>query len=164
MGQEVAHLVHQVDGDLPVFDADVHVEAEDQVGARHQLHVFDDLEVALIRINVLRAPVGKRVRGAGTQQQAVLAGELHHGAAQVEDVGARLLHVAAHAGADFDHRLVHLRLDALVELPLALLDDLGVDVRSQVVRDRVDGLVFLFDADAEGRLHDNVLSFSFAAQ
>jgi hypothetical protein len=147
--QEVSHLVHQVDGGLLVFDADVHVKAEDQVGARHQLHVLDDLEVALIGIDVLRPPIGERMRGAGAEQQAVLLGQLHHRAAQIQDVGARLFHVAAHAGADLDDRLVHLRLDALVELPLALLDDLGVDVRSEVVRDRVDGLVFLFDPDGE---------------
>ena len=127
----------------------MHVQAEDQVRARHQLHVLDDLQVALVGIDVLLAPVGERMRGAGAEQQAVLLGELHHRAPQVEDVGARLLHVAADAGADLDDRLVHLGLDALVELPLALRDDLGVDVRAQIERDRIDRLVFLFDADGE---------------
>ena len=70
--QEVAHLVHQVNRGLAILDADVDVQAEDQVRARHQLHVFDDLQVALVGIDVLGAPVGKRMRGAGTQQQAVL--------------------------------------------------------------------------------------------
>ena len=151
--QKVAHLVHQVNGRFAVLDADVHVQAEDQVRARHQLHVLDDLQVALVGINVLHAPVGERVRRAGAEQQAVLAGELHHGAPQVEDVGARLLHVAAHAGADLDHRLVHLRLDALVQLALALGDNLGVDVRAEIEGVGIDGLIFLLDADGEGGLH-----------
>ena len=56
--------------------------------------------------------------------------------------------------ADFDDRLVHFRLDALVELALALGNDLGVDVRAQIEGDGIDGLVFLFDADGEGRLHE----------
>ena len=86
---------------------------------RFELHVLDDLEVALVGINVLRAPVRKRMRPAGAEQQAVLLGEGDHGAAELEDVGARLLHVAADAGADLDDRLVHFGLDALVELPLA---------------------------------------------
>ena len=89
------------------------------------------------------------MRGAGAEQQPVLLRELHHRAPQVDDVGARFLHVAADAGADFDHRLVHLGLDAFVELTLALRDDLGVDVRAQIERDRIDRLVFLFDPDGE---------------
>ena len=50
---------------------------------------------------------------------------------------------------------MHLGLDALVELPLALGDDLGVDVRPQVEGRRIDGLVFLLDPDGEGRLHES---------
>ncbi len=72
MRQEVPQLVHQVDARLPVLDADVHVEPEDEVGARHHLHVFDDLQVPLVRIDVLHAPVGERVRGARHEPQAVL--------------------------------------------------------------------------------------------
>ena len=41
--QEVAQLVHQVNQRLAVLDADVHVEAEDEVRARDHLHVLDDL-------------------------------------------------------------------------------------------------------------------------
>ena len=68
------------------------------------------------------------------------------------DLVSRLLNVLADAGADLDHRLVHLRLDALGQQRLALLHDLGVDVRAQVARLGIDGLVFLFDSDAEARL------------
>ena len=44
--QEVARLVHDVDRRLAVVDADVDVQAEDQVRPRHLLQVFDDLLVA----------------------------------------------------------------------------------------------------------------------
>ena len=44
---------------------------------------------------------------------------------------------------------MHLGLDALVELALALRDDLGVDVRAEIERDWIDGLIFLLDADRE---------------
>ena len=43
MRQEIARIVHDLDGDLAVLDADVDVQAEDQVGARDQLHLLDDL-------------------------------------------------------------------------------------------------------------------------
>ena len=42
------------------------------------LHVLDDLVVALVRVDVLLAPVGERVGGAGAQHQAVLARERDH--------------------------------------------------------------------------------------
>jgi hypothetical protein len=35
----------------------------------------------------------------------------------------------------------------------ALLDNLGVDVGAQIARDRINGLVFLFDANGESRKH-----------
>ncbi len=46
--QEVPHRVHDVDRGVAILDADVDVQAEDQVRARHQLHVFHHLLVALV--------------------------------------------------------------------------------------------------------------------
>ena len=106
-------------------------------------------QIALVGIDILLAPVGKGMRGAGAQQQPVVLGELHHRPPQVQDVGLRFLDVLADTGADLDHRLVHLRLDALVELALALGNDLGVDVRAQIEGERINGLVLLFDSDGE---------------
>ena len=151
MRQEVTHLIHQMNRRFAVLDADVHVQAENQVRARDELHVFDDLQIALVRIDVLHAPVGERMRGAGRQQQAVLAREPNHLAPQIDDVLARFLDVAADAGADLDHRLVHLGLDLLVQQPLAVRDQLGADVRAQIECRGIDRLVFLFDAEREGR-------------
>ena len=73
--QEVAERVHDADGGFAVFDADVDVEAEDEVGAGDELEVFDDLGVAGIGIDLLHAPVGEGVGGAGDEEEAVLFGE-----------------------------------------------------------------------------------------
>ena len=56
----------------------------------------------------------------------------------------------ADAGADLDDRLVHLRLDALLEEEPALLEDL-LDVGAQLARLRIDDLELLLDAEREGR-------------
>ena len=79
--QKVAHRIHDADGGFAVFDADVDVEAEDEVGAGDELEIFDDLVVARVGINLLRAPVGEGVRGAGDEFEMVLAGQLDHFAA-----------------------------------------------------------------------------------
>ena len=151
MRQEVPQLIHQVNQRLAVLDADVDVQAEDQVGARDDLHVLDDLQVALVGVDVLHAPVGERMRGAGDELQAVLLGERDHLPAQVAQIRRRFLDGLADARADLDHRLVHLGLHAFVQLPLALFEDLHLDVRAQVERDGIDRLVFLLDPEGEGR-------------
>src|SRR5579863_5405247 len=49
---------------------------------------------------------------------------------------------------------MHLCLDAFLQAQLALGQHLGFDVRAQVARDRIDGLVFLFNPQREGWPHD----------
>ncbi len=87
----------------------------------------------------------------------MIAGELDHFAAEFVDVFAGFVDVAADAGADLDDRGVHLGLDALLQTHFALREHLGFDVGAQVARDRVDGLVLLFNAEREGRAHGCVL-------
>ena len=144
--EEVAQGVHDADGGFAVFDADVDVEAEDEVGAGDELEVFDDLGVTGVGVDLLNAPVGEGVGGAGDENEAMLFGEGDHVAAEVEEIFLRDLDVAADAGADLDDGLVHLGLDALFEAELALGEHLGRDVRAEVAGFGVDGLVFLFDA------------------
>ena len=69
------------------------------------------------------------------------------------DLFLGVLNVAANRGADLDHRLVHLGLNPFLQKQFALLDNLRVDMRAQVARDRINGLVFLFNADSESRKH-----------
>ena len=88
-----------------------------------------------------------------TSSRSCSRGELDHLAAQLVDVFAGLVDVAADAGADLDDGGVHLGLDALLQAQLALRQHLGLDVRAQIARDRVDGLVFLFNAEREGWPH-----------
>ena len=146
--QEVAQLIHQVNQRLAILDADVDVEAEDQVGARDDLQVLDDLQVALVGVDVLRAPVGEGMGRAGDELQPVLFGEADHPPPQVPQIRRRVLDRLVHARAHLDHRLVHLGLHAFVQLALALLDDLHLDVRAEIERVRIDRLVFLLDARA----------------
>ena len=151
--QKVAHRIHDADRRFAVLDAHMHVQTEDQVGARHQLQILNHLGVARVRIDLLRAPVGKGMRRSGHQHQVVLLRQLDHLPPQIEEVLARLLDRSADARAHLDHRLVHLGLDALFQPPLALGQHLGRDVRAQIARHRIDGLVFLFNADRERRTH-----------
>ena len=146
MRDEITRVIHHVNRGLAVLDADVHVQSEDEIGARHQLHVFDDILVAIVGIDLLHAPVGKGMRGGGGEAQAILASQANHVAAQFLQLVLGVLDVGADRGADFDDRLVHLGLDALLKDELALLDDLGMNVRAQIAGFRIDGLVFLFDS------------------
>ena len=71
------------------------------------------------------------------------------------------LDVLADPGADLHHGLVHFGLDPLFQDHPALLHDLRVDVRTKIARDRIDGLVLLFDSDVQTRsLFDTALIVS----
>src|SRR5208282_2601112 len=62
---------------------------------------------------------------------------------------ARFLNVAADLGADLDDRLMHLRLDRLVQRQLGLGEDLRGNMRAQIAGLRIDRLVFLLNPDAQ---------------
>ena len=72
MRQEIARAVHQLDRRLAIFHADVDVESEDQVGARHHLEVFHDHAVAVVRVDLLVSPLREGVCAAGREAQSVL--------------------------------------------------------------------------------------------
>jgi hypothetical protein len=124
----------------------VDVQAEDEVGAGYELQVFDDLRIARIGVDLLHAPVGEGMGGAGYEHEAVLLSEADHVAAEVVEVLLRLLNVLADASADLDDGLMHLGFDALFEAQLALRQHLGGDVRTQIPSFRIDGLVLFFDS------------------
>ena len=149
MGEEVPRTVHDLDGGLAIFHADVHVQAEDQVGARHHLQVLDDGRVPLVGIDLLVAPWAKGCVPPAASRRPFWRARVMICRRMERISSRRLLNGVADAGADLDHRLVHLRLDALGENRLALLHDLGGDVRTQVPRLGIDGLVFLLDPDVE---------------
>ncbi len=71
-GQEIARPVHQLDRGLAVLHADMHVESENEIGARHHLQVFHNHAVAVVRIDLLVPPLRERVGAARRQAQSVL--------------------------------------------------------------------------------------------
>ena len=147
--EEVERLVHDLDGERAVLDADVHVQAEDEVRAREHLHLLHDLVVARVGEDFLVRPVREGMRAGGRDAHAVLLREADDLRPHLPDVLAYLRDVPADAAADLDDRLVHLRLDALLQDEPALLQDL-LDVRAQLPRLRIDDLELLLDAEREG--------------
>ena len=108
-------MVHHVDRNFAVLNAHMHVQAENQIGSGHQLHVFHNILVALVRMNFLHAPVGKRMGRSRRQSQPVFPGQPDHVATQLLDFSLAVLDVDAHRGPDFDDRLVHLSFHALLQ-------------------------------------------------
>src|ERR1035437_1855614 len=127
--------------------------------ARDSLHILDNRVVALIGINFLFSPIGKRMRVSSGEAQTVFARQSDDGAAKLTNFFARLLNVVANARADLDHALMHLGLYRFLELDLALSNDLGINVRAQIARHRIDGLILFLDTDGEAWAgHDRKLA------
>ena len=78
--QEIARLVHEVDAQLVVLDADVHVHAADDEPAADAGEVAGDRLVAVALGRLLRAPAREGVGGGGDRREAVLGRQLGHGA------------------------------------------------------------------------------------
>ncbi len=147
--QEVERLVHDLEGERAVLDADVHVQAEDQVRAREHLHLLHDLVVARVGEDLLVGPVREGVRAGRSHAHPVLPRQPDDLGPHLADVLPHLRDVLADAGADLDDRLVHLGLDPLLQDEPALLQNL-LDVGAQLPRLRIDDLELLLDAEREG--------------
>ena len=76
MRQEVARLVEQVDAQLVVFDADVHVHAADDEAAADAGQVLGERLVALALGVLLGAPAGERVGRGGDGGEVVFGGHV----------------------------------------------------------------------------------------
>ena len=148
-------MIHHVDRRLAILNSDVHVQPENQIGPRHQLHILNNILVALVGMNLLRPPVRKRMRRRRRQPQPILFGQPHHVAPQLLNFGLRFFDIGADRRPHLHHRLVHLRLHPLLKNHLPLLQDFGMNVRPQIPCLRIDGLILLFNSDGESRLHIN---------
>ena len=104
-------------------------------------------------MNLLGAPVRKRMRRHCGQPQVILPGEPHHVAPQLLDLGLGFFDVLAHRGPNLDYGLVHFRFHPLLQNHPALFQDFGVDVRPKIAGDRIDCLILLFNPDGESRTH-----------
>ena len=69
MRHEIARVIHQVDRRLAILHAHMYVQTKNQIRSRHQLQIFDNILVALVRINFLRSPIGKWMRSRRRQSQ-----------------------------------------------------------------------------------------------
>ena len=84
------HAVRDVDRLVGVVDADVHVQAEQQLLAHDEAERVDDLAVALALHDALVLPVGKRVGRRGADRESLRLGCLAHAPAQVLELSGRL--------------------------------------------------------------------------
>src|SRR5688572_1298313 len=148
MRNEVPSDVHRIDEEFTVFDADMHVRAEDQQLLRQLLHVLLHADVALQRRDLLVHPRRERVRARGGDAQAFLAGKAVNEAAQTAQLLGCVRRGFAHRRADLNDRLVQLGLYFAQDV-FVFEEDL-VDVGAELARDRIDDLVFFFDADRQG--------------
>ena len=90
----------------------------------------------------------ERMGPGGGNLQPAMAGHGGKLAPQADDLGPRIVDVAADVGPEFDDRLVHLRLDLLVQCHRAGAENL-LNVRTQFARLRIDDLEFLLDPEGE---------------
>ena len=120
------------------------------------MHVLDEAGVAFAGGDVLVEPVRKWMRAGRGDAESRAIGEAGEIAPQALHGGARLIRVRADVGAHFNHGLMHLRLDPLLQDRLAVLENL-LDVRAQFARLRIDDLEFLLDPEGvvASRVHDD---------
>ena len=149
--QEIARLVHEVDAQLVVLDADVHVHAADDEAAADAGEVAGDGLVALALGRLLRAPAREGVGGGGDGGEAVLAGEAR------QRCGAGLASSApaargggVHAGADLDLRLQELARHLALQRLLGGFEQGVRHLAHEVPARAVDEQVLFLDADGEG--------------
>ena len=90
MRQEIARLIHNVNAVCAMRNAHVHVQPENQVSARDQLHVLHDLLIAIVRRDVLIHPMRKRVCAGRGDFQAVACRKGGQFAAQFDNVLPRI--------------------------------------------------------------------------
>lgn len=90
MGEEVHDLVQQVDAQIVVVDADVHVHAADEQPPGHGLHVAGEHVVALLVGVDLFLPLGKGMGGGGDGGEPMLAGHVGDGSPEPGQVVAGL--------------------------------------------------------------------------
>ena len=100
MGKEVGGLPHQVDAQVVVVEAHVHVHSADEHAAGNDLVVLVELLVALGVGEFLRLPGAERMCRCGDDGVAVFAGEVGQNGPEFDDLGGSLRHGGALPGPD----------------------------------------------------------------
>src|SRR4029453_11603860 len=81
VGQKIARLIHHVDGNIAIWNADVNVQSENQVRSGEQLHVLHNLLVTLAFGDELVVPMREGMRADGGDLQSAAVGEFRESAA-----------------------------------------------------------------------------------
>ena len=149
MRQEIRHLVHQVDAQFVIIDADVDVHAADQQSSRRGLHLDGKGPVPVFFRLLLFGPAAEGVRGCRNRRHAVIGGDVDDDAAQPAELDFRFLDVVADLGADLDLRTQEFRGHLSAAAFLALSHETVRRVDNQAARLPVDEQVLLLDADGE---------------
>jgi hypothetical protein len=126
----------------------MHVQAENEKGARELLQLFDDLVVADTWGKNLVLLVRKGMRAGGGNGQAYALRGADQLAAYPKDFIAQLRYIAADLCPDLDDRFVHLPLDLSAE-PHRSRREQFRDVGSEVPGLWIDDLELLLHADGK---------------
>ena len=129
-GEVHAHPVGHVDRLVGIVEAHVHVDAEDQLLARHELQARDQVAIARPRDDPLVLPHGEGMGARRADREATAGGDHVHRPPQLGELAARLRGVLARRGGDLAHRLhqlgLHVALGAGVgEIGQQALDRVG---------------------------------------
>ncbi len=147
--QEIRHLVHQVDAQFVVVDADMNVHAADEQSSRRRLH-FDSQGVVTVFLRLLLfRPATERVRRRGDRRHSVTCGYVDDDPAQPPQLDLGFLDVLADLGADLDLRPQQLRCH-LRTAPLLALGHKTIGwIDDEAARLFVDQQVLFFYANCE---------------
>ena len=151
MRQEIRELVEQIDAQVFVLDADMHMHAANQHPSRDPGEVFFQIAVPRFVGVVLILPVGKRMRRRGDRGQPVRIAMLLDRAAQMGQISARVRDRGANTCADLDLTLEEFRTDLVAQIGCAGLHD-RLWCFDQIKRVEIDNKVFFFDTKCERRI------------
>ena len=151
MRQEVRELVHQVDAQLVVVDADVDMQTADHHAPCGALHLLEERDVAFLVRALLAGGEREGMRRCGDGREAEATGCLDHGPAQLRELLPRFGDVAADRCCDF-----HLRTQELGEgTPRRLCIQLREELLGWFARHgpglAVDEQVLLLDTEGQRR-------------
>ena len=144
-----AHPVGHVDGLVGVVDAHVHVDAEDELLAGHELEAGDQVPVARPRHDPLVLPHRERVGARRPDGQAALGGQRldQRGGAPAAAI-AGLARVRQGVVAISQTDSISSGLTSPSRRPLPQIREQALDRVGQIERLRVDDHELLLDADA----------------
>ena len=152
-----AHPVGHVDRLVGVVESHVHVDAEDQLLAGHELQPGDQVAVAGPGHDPLVLPHRERVGAGRADRQPPRGRGGLHLAPQSQKLVARLLGVLTGVGGDLAHRLHQLGLDLALGLAVAEILEQALDRVHEIEGLGVHDHQLLLDPEGVARAREPVL-------